>query len=301
MPRKIYTKPDIGVVGTINRDTIYQPDGGKVESWGGLLYNLKYLCESREAQIIPVVNIGHDSFKPIMNILKRFPNLNPAHIKKVPAPNNHCFLHYHNQSHKCEILKGGVPRLTFGRIKPLLPCSLVLVNFISGPDVELAALERFRARYPGLIYIDIHSLTLGRRKVPGGYRRHPRRPRYWKRYAACADIFQINEAEFELLSGWAYSKDTALAFMDYFLPGLRCLVITRGAEGCALIYRRAGRLYYRRIAPVKVNRVYDTTGCGDIFGSGFVIEYLKSGSFIKAAQNGNCLAAARCRWKKKVF
>jgi hypothetical protein len=301
MPPKISTKPEIGVVGTINRDTIYQPGGGKVESWGGLLYNLKYLCESRASRVIPVVNVGRDSFRPIMDILNRFPDLDSTYIEKVPDKNNHCFLHYHNQSHKCEILKGGVPRLTFGRIKPLLPCSLVLVNFISGPDVELAALERFRALYSGLIYIDIHSLTLGRKKVPGGFRRHLRRPRYWKRYAACADILQINEAEFELLSGWTYSKETALSFADIFLPGLQCLVITRGAEGCALIYRRAGRLRYRSIPPVKINRVYDTTGCGDIFGSGFVIEYLKSGSFIKAAQNGNRLAAARCRLKGKIF
>lgn len=301
MPPNPFSRSKIGAVGTINRDTIYQPDGGKVESWGGLLYNLKYLCDSAEAEIIPVINVGSDSFRQVSRILGRFENINLAHIHKVPEKNNHCFLHYHNQSHKCEILKGGVPSLTYARIKPLLECDLVLVNFISGPDIKLSALERFRKSYTGAIYMDIHSLTLGRKKAPGGYRRFLRRPRYWKRYAACADILQINETEFELLCGQEFSRKNATSFVTEHLNHLKCLAVTRGVKGSLLVLRKNRRLYSREIPPVTVSRVQDTTGCGDIFGAGFVAEYLRSRSFIKAAQNGNRLAADRCRKKKAMF
>jgi len=301
MPLQRSTEHKIGIVGTINRDTIYQPDGGQVESWGGLLYSLKFLCKSGDARIVPVVNIGRDSYRSIMEILGRFQNIDLAQIKKVTDKNNHCFLHYHSQSHKCEILKGGVPPLTFVRMKPLLDCNLVLINFISGPDIKLVALETFRRHFRGMIYMDIHSLTLGRKKVKDGYRRFLRRPRQWKRYVSCADILQVNECEFELLSGKNFSRRTATAFVEDQLKGLKCLAITRGAEGCIIVYRKGEKLLCRNIPPVKVSRVHDTTGCGDIFGSGFVTEFLRSGSFIKAAEKGNRLAAARCREKKEMF
>lgn len=301
MPQSRYTKADIGAIGTINRDTIYQPDGGEVESWGGLLYNLKYLCKAGVGEIIPVVNVGRDSFRAIMEILARFDNIDLSQIQKVAEKNNHCFLHYHNQSHKCEILKGGVPPLNYSRIKALLDCDLVLVNFISGPDVRLTALEKFRQGYDGLIYMDIHSLTLGRRKVRGGYRRHLRRPRYWKRYVACADILQVNEVEFDLLSGQAYSLDTGIDFVVDSLENLKCLVVTRGASGSSVIYREDGLLLGKNVPAVKIKTVHDTTGCGDIFGAGFIIEYLRSGDFINAARYGNLLAADRCGRKGKMF
>lgn len=301
MPPAKFTENKIGAIGTINRDTIYQPGGGQVESWGGLLYNLKYLCEGGVGTIIPAVNIGRDSFKPIIKILGQFNNIDLSQIQKVPEKNNHCFLHYHNQSHKCEILKGGVPSLTYFRIKPLLDCDLVLVNFISGPDVRLSALEKFRENYDGIIYMDIHSLTLGRRKVPGGYRRHLRRPRYWQRYAACADILQINEGEFELLSGQEFTLETGIDFVGDNLNSLRCLTVTRGASGCSLIFREDGFLLGRNVPARKVGKVYDTTGCGDVFGAGFIREYLKSKDFIKAARSGNRLAAERCGRKRKMF
>ena len=67
MPRKVSSKPEIGAIGTINRDSIYQPDGSLINSWGGLLYSLKYLCDGEAGRILPVVNVGRDSYRPVMN------------------------------------------------------------------------------------------------------------------------------------------------------------------------------------------------------------------------------------------
>jgi len=301
MPPAKSAKIEIGAIGTINRDTIYQPDGGKVESWGGLLYSLKWVGDNDSVTVIPVVNVGRDSYRQVMEIVGNLKNVDPSHIEKVEEKNNHCFLHYHNQSHKCEILKGSVPPLTYSRVRPLRSCDLILVNFISGPDIKLAALEKLRRNYSGLIYIDIHSLTLGRRKVPDGFRRFLRRPRYWRRYVACADILQLNEGEFGLLSGREFSNKAARDFFILETDSLTCLVITRGLNGTHLVYIREEKIVSRNVKPDPVQRVYDTTGCGDIFGAGFIVEYLKSGSLIKAARNGNRLAAERCRIKGNIF
>jgi sugar/nucleoside kinase (ribokinase family) len=79
------------------------------------------------------------------------------------------------------------------------------------------------------------------------------------------------------------------------------MAVTRGAQGSMVVYCKGKKLLTRHINPIKVKHVRDTTGCGDIFGAGFIGEYLKSGSFIKAAQNGNRLAASRCRKRGKMF
>jgi hypothetical protein len=293
------SSPEIAVIGTINRDTIRRADGSTVTSWGGLLYNLKYMNDHSSAIIFPVVNAGADCHAEILKILKRFPNIDSSLVQKVKARNNHCFLHYANQSHKCEFLQGGVPPLTFARVKPVTNADLILVNFISGKDISLAALERLRAEYSGTIYMDIHSLTLGRRQVKGGVHRVLRRPRYFSRYAACADILQINKAEFEILSGQELTDRNLLLFFAS-LKHLRCLIITLGAAGSAVVYKDQAPVL-ALVPPVPVARVHDTTGCGDIFAAGFIIEYLQSKNFIRAAQNGNRLASSRCRIRGKMF
>jgi hypothetical protein len=302
MPRNHSTKTKIGVIGTINRDTIYRHDGSAVESWGGLLYSIKSLCDESVGDIIPVVNLGRDAYEPVMAILNRFRHIDITHIQQVPEKNNHCFLYYHDQSHKCEILKGGVPSLTFSRLGPIRDCDLVVVNFISGSDVTLAALEKFRSWFAGLIYMDIHSHTLGRRKVEGGHRRHLRRPPHWRRYVACADILQVNAVEFELLSDVEISRRAAGDFFEGEAGHLQCLIVTLGVDGCLITYRgKRGMIVTRHIPAADIKRVHDTTGCGDIFGAGFVAEYLRTKSPLKAARHGARLAGARCRKRGKIF
>ncbi|MDD4051536.1 MAG: carbohydrate kinase family protein [candidate division Zixibacteria bacterium] len=301
MPRAKSSRHNIGVIGTINRDTIYRADGSTVTSWGGLLYNLKCLAENGSATVIPAVNAGNDCYCQIIAILKRFPRVDRSLVQPVEAVNNHCFLHYADQAHKCEMLAGGVPPLIWCRVKPLTQTDLILVNFISGRDIGLAALEKLRRSYTGPIYMDIHSLTLGRKKVPGGCHRFLRRPRHWARYVACADILQMNRVEFELLSGRPLSEDHAIVFVKRHLPKTRCLVVTMGGKGALVVRHINKRLRAVHVPVREVKKPYDTTGCGDIFAAGLILEYLSSQDVLKAARRGNRLAAARCRIPGPVF
>ncbi|MFH1699826.1 MAG: carbohydrate kinase family protein [Candidatus Zixiibacteriota bacterium] len=300
MPPKRSLRSKIGIIGSINRDTIYLVNGKQVSSWGGILYNIKYLAESGATKIVPVANAGTDAYDDIIKILKEYPNVNLEYISRVKALNNHCFLYYHNQSHKCEILKGGVPRLRFNQISPLLDCDIVLVNFISGRDVALQTLERFRRHYHGMIYMDIHSLTLGSRKVEDGYKRFLRRPSSWIRYIACADILQMNEDEFEILSKTQLSNKNPKKFWSLISLRTKCLVLTLGREGSRIVSGKL-RPKIQKIAPLGVAHVYDTTGCGDAFAAGFISEYASSRNFAKSAANGNQLAAERCETKGRIF
>jgi hypothetical protein len=300
MPQKRLSRSKVGIIGSINRDTIYLADDKQVSSWGGILYNIKYLTESGVGEIIPVVNAGVDAYEDIIGILKKYPNVNSEYVSCVDALNNHCFLYYHNQSHKCEVLKGGVRRLRYKQIMPLLDCDLVLVNFISGRDIALQTLERFRQNYRGLIYMDIHSLTLGSRKVEEGYKRFLRRPSNWMRYAGCADILQMNENEFEILSGCKLSHGNLRRFWSLISANTKCMLITLGRDG-SLVVSGKSNPKIKEIPPIKVSRVYDTTGCGDAFAAGFISEYINSKNLTKSATNGNRLAAQRCSITGRAF
>ena len=100
MPRNSSTKSRIGVAGTINRDTIYLQNGRTVESWGGLLYSIKYLCDQADSaadKIVPVVNLGADACKPVLNILGNFAPVDLSHIKRTEERNNH---HLRWQKHR---------------------------------------------------------------------------------------------------------------------------------------------------------------------------------------------------------
>ena len=140
--------------------------------------------------------------------------------------------------------------------------------------------------------MDFHSRTLGRHSDG---RRYLRRPRDWKEYLACADIVQMNEIEFELLSGKKATRKTTCEFLLEHMKKSHCLVVTRGAEGCMVVRRRGKSAATSLIQSFRVETVVDTTGCGDIFSAGFVADYLISHNPISAAGYGNLLAGARCR------
>lgn len=286
----------IAVIGTINKDTICTHTGSVHESFGGLLYTIIPIAQmlGSEYEILPILNLGKDSKKDVLPLIIKYPALKPEYIKIVAQKNNHCHLFYSDRDMKKEILRGGVPRLTFSDIKPALSCQMTIVNFISGRDISLRALEKFRKNYHGQIYMDIHSLTLGKRK---GGDRYFRRPANWKRYCACADYLQVNREEFELLSGEMISLGAMRRFFETFSSGfLRALHITSGKQGSYLVYRPESKILVRNIKAPDVKNILDTTGCGDVFGAAFVSAIVKGHSIYSATRYANAQAARNCRF-----
>lgn len=279
----------IAVIGTINKDTIHLPDGHIHHSYGGILYSLISLGQicRHDDEIYPIVNLGRDCRSSIMRFIKPYPNIKTDYINTVPEKNNHCHLYYQDQQNKTEVLMGGVPSLRLRDIKPALNCDLVMVNFISGRDVGLRALEKFRADYTGTIYIDIHSLTLGL-KTNGG--RFLRKPANWKRYADCADYLQMNAREYQLLTGLTPILLTLRLFPD--LKKRKAVMVTLGSKGTLAGYNTRSGPGYKSFAVPKAKQPVDTTGCGDVFGAAFVALILK-GYSLKASIKFANLQASR--------
>jgi len=286
----------IAAIGTINKDTIYTPDGTKHESYGGLLYTMIPLAQMLDAdcEILPILNLGRNISRDVMPLIRKYPAISHENIKIVSGKNNHCRLYYSDRESKKELLSGGVPGQVFRDIKPALTCEHTIVNFISGRDISIRTLEKFRRVYRGLIYVDIHSLTLGKRKSG---ERYFRKPLNWKRYCACADFLQMNREEFELLSGQPAFNESLKRFYSQFADGfLKALHVTCGQAGSCLAYKPGAKIVIKRIKAPVIRDLRDTTGCGDVFGAAFVASIVQGNSIYSSACFANDRAAMKCRF-----
>ena len=288
----------IGVIGTINRDTIHLPDGTIRKGWGGIIYNLQTLSKlvGDHDEITPVCNVGDDCFRQVTSVLKRLPGVRLDCIKRVVEKNNHCLLTYTDAENKREILAGGVPLLKFDDVKPLLDSDAILMNYISGRDIHLRSLQKLRRLFGGKIYIDIHSLTLGKRKSG---ERFLRAPISWPKVIECADFIQMNRLELKLLAGGPPENDIYKIFKRLVSnPGKKqqdfnrkLFVVTAGIKGCYLFSKSGPRWNFEHIPPFRKITGVDTTGCGDCFSGGFIFGLIQKQNLKNCCRMGNSAAA----------
>ena len=285
----------IVVIGTINKDTIIFPNGKKTESFGGILYNiltLSYLGRE-DVKIYPVCNLGYDVYGQVIAYLKNCDNVELDGIKKVKCKNNHAFLSINKKNQREETLKNRVPPLSFSQIKPFLGADVILVNFISGFDLSLLTLKKIRENTDALIFMDVHSLTLGVDPANGGGKRFFDAPKNWREWIRQADMVQMNLPELKELSKRNLkSQQEIKEFGKYILnSGPKTVLVTLGEEGALMIFD--GKV--RRFEGSKVRRFKDATGCGDVFSAGFLVCYMHTKNLIKSVNFANYVAGEKCK------
>ena len=281
----------IAAIGTVNRDTIYTPDGMVTESFGGLLYTVLGLAAlaNSETVIVPVCYVGADVWEEVMGFLEGWAGIVLDGVRRVPERNNHVTIRYDARGEKEEVLSGGVPPLDFECLEPVLDADAICVNFISGFELSLEEMQRLRWRASGKIAMDFHSLSLG---IDAEGRRFFRRPAHWREWVACADVVQMNEREAGLLAGRDLRDDDEVHTFGAEVLGCgpEALSITRGKAGSWLVC--SGRV--EAFPALDVDKVLDTTGCGDVFLAGFTLEYARSGDVGTASRFAHCAAGMNC-------
>ncbi len=286
----------ITVIGTITRDTITFPSGTTTESFGGILYNISALSGlgGNRVEIYPVCNLGYDVYEDAIKILKDYRNVKLDGVTRVESKNNHVFLSLDKKHNKKEILKNRVPVLKFDQIKPFLDGHVFLVNFISGFDIGLEDLKRIRNNANAQVFIDIHSLTLGRDRSGKRYFKTPKR---WREYIKLADIVQTNLIELEVICGRKLRliKDIS-EYGNYLLSlGPDVLLITLGEKGALMIFKKGDKMKLEKCSGMSVRGFKDTTGCGDIFSAGFLISYHISNDLTQSLYFANRVATEKCK------
>jgi sugar/nucleoside kinase (ribokinase family) len=269
--------PDLAILGTLTRDTTVYADGSRSENLGGLFYTIATLAHLFDgaARLRVVAHIGADFDATARATLAGW-GVDASCLRTVAAPNNHVFLTYRDADQRDEILHGLVPPVDLELLSGVVDADALLVNLTSGRDVGLEALQGFRRRFPGIIQLDIHSLTLD---FTAEGRRVLRLPADWEAWVRCADWVQMNETEARLLGGGVPPLQFARRVLGL---GPQGVLVTLGARGCVAAWRD-GEVVRDLIvpAPFEPQPAYPT-GCGDVFGAAFAYARL-SGAAVRPA------------------
>lgn len=260
----------IGVIGSINRDTVFWEGGREERGLGGILYTtlgLGFLGRG-ELEVWLCSKIGEDVADEAMAALALCPNVVTEGVEIVPQDNFHCRIRYRDDGSKEERLTGEISPLAWNNIAPFVGhLDGWAVNFITGFELELATFSALRQECLGSILLDVHSLTLGRGQDG---RRFFQQPADWASWIALADVVQMNEVEAGLLGDMAtIDKEGLRDFAGALLKlGPEAAVLTLGSQGVLGVWREGEEEEENFVSAVEPEKAVDTTGCGDVFLAG---------------------------------
>ena len=258
----------IGVIGNVNRDTITFADGSTASSLGGILYTvlaLGYLGGPR-LEVWPICTIGTDVEPAVRALLSECPSVRSDAMQFVATRNYECWIRYTLDGTKRERLIGEIGPLRRSYLERYLElCDGLLINFITGFELDHTARVAIRGSLKGPVLMDFHSLSLGR-NADGS--RYLRRPHDWAEWIALTHIIQMNETEAALLAD-ASPDDPPAEFRASMLRlGPEAAVVTRGRHGVGGAHRNAEGIRHFDLPADRPSEAVDPTGCGDVFLAG---------------------------------
>lgn len=287
----------ITLIGHICKDVIHYPDGLQTQGFGGIFFSIATLANLMKHNdiIIPVFGIGKKDYDELIATLRLYPNVDISGIFTFDGNTNEVNLFYSNGSERIECSKYIAEPIPWKRIKAYLKTDMILINMVSGFDIEIETLDEIRMyvrekKVP--IYLDIHSLSLGVNE-DGKRFRHP--VPIWRRWLFMLHAVQMNEQEASGLTLEQYDDNT-LAIQTLSL-GTSALIITRGSRGYSIFLENSKE--FKRIDEegISINTVVDSTGCGDVFASAYCAYYLRSKDILASARFANKVAG----WKAQTY
>lgn len=159
----------------------------------------------------------------------------------------------------------------------------ILINMISGYDINLEQLRNIRREYRGVIHFDVHSMARG---LGMDMKRDFRRIPNFKEWAANIDILQANEEEFKTLSNDTIKIDIVREMFSY---GIKIIILTKGKEGARVFFKNRESVESVFISSVKV-KSKNYVGCGDVFGAVFFYNYIRNRDIPESLKIANAAA-----------
>jgi hypothetical protein len=224
-------KQRIGVIGSLVWDVIHGRDArnAPVEEWGGITYTLSALDAALpdDWEIVPIMMVGEDLATRAREFLRTLRRMAPdASLMAVPYPAQRVELRYHSEERRTERLTGGLPAWSWLALKPLLDEARVdalLINFLSGWELDLETTTLIRQHFAGPIHCDLHMMAWA--VQPDGMRTLRPIPNIAE-WCRCFDFLQMNEDELAMVAPDPMSlAATAIA------AGVSCLFVTLGKRG----------------------------------------------------------------------
>ncbi len=288
----------ISIIGTINYDRIILPDGASHQGLGGILYNLLTLAPflKESDRVIPIARVGAERQRQVEEYAAPYGCIDLSGMLWDAAGTNETVLTYHSADERDEALVERVAPLTWDLIEEALRSDWIVVNMISGKELDLDLAKKLSDAARGKVIFDIQSLTLTFEK---GSQRSYRPIPNWRDWVAGVDTVKGNEAEMRAMvggEGKPFEGDLEELARLYLRSGPQVVMITRGREGHVIACRRGSGEKYQEVKalPLPAGSLGDTTGCGDAFTSGYLLGRLRGKNPVTASSLGAALAAEVC-------
>ncbi len=286
----------IGMIGQIVLDTVYRYRGGVTEDLGGIAYSIMTVDSLMESDdlVAPIVRVGSDAIEKVRMGLAGVPHMSWDGVIEDERPNNRVELRYTGPDTREELASGGVGALKEGDLLSIGEYDGLLINMISGRELDRQLLSDMMDEVSLPIHLDLHSYLLG---LDEGGRHYRRRPGDWEEWLELCDTLQVNRDELCTILG---SESDACDAGDYLWRMSRghrvaCLIVTDGKKGSWCWYTdEGGKSRECRMPPSGEVELMDPTGSGDVFGAAFFYSRLSGGSIEMAMALATRLAGFNC-------
>jgi sugar/nucleoside kinase (ribokinase family) len=169
---------------------------------------------------------------------------------------------------------------------PLEQFDGILINMITGFEVDENDLREIHQRFSGPVYFDVHSLARG---VGDSNIREFRKIPNFIEWAKHITILQANASELRALSPLDDERSIAAELLG---AGVKIVLVTNGEYGARAYYHHKKEIVSVFIA-APLLKAKNKVGCGDIFGSYFFYQYIKTNdiqrSLRTAVYAGSCI------------
>ncbi len=143
----------------------------------------------------------------------------------------------------------------------------ILINMITGFDINLQQLKEIRKSYKGIIYFDVHTFSRGLDK---DFKRYFRVIPDFNEWAENLDIVQVNKNELFTLSAKKYEEEIIGEMLGY---GIKYLIVTLEEKGARIFFKKDNKVKSIYQTAIKVD-INNKIGCGDVFGAVFFYSYI---------------------------
>lgn len=291
---------DVGVLGNINLDTIENADGRTRVGFGGALFTACALAHlaGATARIWLLARVAAELEERLRQQLRHVPALRLEGLLPMTGPGYRCHIRYDDSGDKTEVLSGHAQPLTSQELSEFLPnLQALVVNFITGDEIDRPNLAAIRRQISGPVFMDVHSLTLGR--MADG-RRFPRPLANVGGWLMQADVVQMNQLEARILGAPADDDNALIHWAQQRLDlGPAAIVVTRGDAGAVAVWRSPGgqvESLTQQAHPVPGDGQLDPTGCGDVFLAGLAAAHVRGLDMPAAVCLASAAAAQNCQF-----
>jgi hypothetical protein len=299
----------IAVVGPIPRDHIVTHTGDLIQKWGCVTHPVIALSTlaGNELEIIPVCHLRSVDRDNVEEVFKGYKGINLKHLTTANDQGDIISLRFVNQNDRLERQTGFMDPILPSDMSSLLACDLFVFIPISDYEISLDTLKYLKSKSKGTVIFDAHGPTTA--CLVNGERQR----KFWidrDQWLPYIDVLKMNleeahaswfKKEYESgdFSSEELERDEIREFADHCLSmGVKCVYVTLDSRGCLTYFKKNGETVEELVPSIKVDKVIDTTGCGDSFAGGLSYGLVQNPTdYVNAAKYGNAFGALRTQGK----